>query len=118
MLARLASRLTLAQALSDQPFELCNELGRSERPPDPFGGAQRRKAHTVALRLDEIGKAADAVEQRGDTHERIIAAGNVRTRARPRPILGTFDEPRTYWIERDVAGRRHQVRVVERDRRE
>jgi hypothetical protein len=46
----------------------------------------------------------------------VVAAGQMRPHARPRPILGALDEPRPDRIHRDIARRRHQVVLVHHDR--
>jgi len=87
--AWLTAGLGLAQASAREPFKARDEILRAERVAGALGDAQRCEDGAVRARFDEFGKAADAVEDGRYAYERVVASGEMRPRARPRPVLGT-----------------------------
>jgi hypothetical protein len=68
--------------------------------------------------FEERSPVADALEQRTDADESVVAAEQVRSRAAPRVVLGPRDEARPDGIELDVARRSEGVALVHDARRE
>jgi hypothetical protein len=64
---------------------------RAERVAGAFCG--RNPANDALSR--SIAKAADTVEQR--VRHAIVASDEMGTRAGPRPVLGTPNQPRGHW---------------------
>jgi hypothetical protein len=72
----------------------------------------------VGFQSDQIDEGPNPFDQRRDADQSIVAAGEVRACARPRPVLCPRDQPRPHRIEGDVTRRGDQMRFVERHRGE
>ena len=55
----------------------------ADGPSGAFRRAQRREGFRLGAGHDEVGEAADAVEQAGDTHQFVVSAVEMRPHARP-----------------------------------
>jgi hypothetical protein len=78
-----------------------------------------RQRPRILFVVQQVGEASGAsVEQRRDGDQPVVAARKMRPRARPSPVLRSFDKARTHRVQRAIARRRHQVRFVHHDRGE
>jgi hypothetical protein len=79
----------------------------------PLDPARRRR---ISRHCEKRRKIGHQCAQRRHRCEFVILARELRTRARPWPVIGTAHQPRDDWIESDVTGRRQQMRLVHHHR--
>jgi hypothetical protein len=98
---------------ADRSGEAIEEGRRAERAANRFRSPKRRNRLGGDRRAEKVGEAAPAaIHERGDTDEPVVPAFEMRIDARPAPILGLSDKPRPDRVQSDIAGRRHQRRLV------
>jgi hypothetical protein len=62
----------------------CMTTASGEMPFAPSNSLKRCAASSTQIRSDAIAKSADAIEERGDTHESIVPPGKVSARSTKR----------------------------------
>jgi len=90
----------------------------AERAADTLGPAEALEGGLVRVPRNESGDARDPAQHRRQRGQAILARPQVCAHARPRPILGAADQARADGIERDVADRGGEMRLVHRARAE
>jgi putative transposase len=109
---RLASRLAPLQRTPERLLDLRHEIVGAKRPAAGFRGAQRGEGGAVSFGLEPLPDVPDAINERCHPHEAVIAASEMRTRARPCPVLRARDEFRAHRVERHIARGDDEVRVI------
>jgi len=84
--AWLAARFARPQGAAEAAFELVNKRGGAERAAGRFRCAQSHERGGLGFDADQVDAAPDAVDERLDRHQGIVAAFGVRPRARPCPV--------------------------------
>ena len=98
---------------------------RSRKADEPTGRpivSAARKAETTSADGAVSIRSAKRPPQRSTSgatlDEAVVAARQMRRDARPAPVLGPLDEPRSDRVQRHIARRRHQMLLVHRRRAE
>src|SRR6266852_8462121 len=82
-LDRFAAGLLPLQATADAAFEFRDELVGAERAARASRVAQHGEDGEVRFSLDRIGETTEALDERRDTRQPIVASGEMRAGARP-----------------------------------
>jgi RHS repeat-associated protein len=112
---RLRPALSRFEGAPGQPFDPCEKAIVSERPTDALGGAQASEKVRLRLAGDQIGETGEAIPDRGQRGDPVVLATQMRTRARPPPILRPLHQSRPHRVERHVAQRRGEMLFVHGD---
>ena len=88
--------------------------GRSERAADRFRAAQRRHRLGRGGRVDQVAEPAVAsLEHRRDGHEAVVTSHQMGADARPAPVLRAGRQPRSHWVQCDIARGGREVILVD-----
>jgi hypothetical protein len=107
-LARLGARLAARRRPAIQ-------AGAPSGLPIVAAHSSRGRDRRVLGCGDQAGKVGDPRQQRRDHHKFVVAAGQMRRRARPGPFLGAGDEASRDRVERDIPRGGKQMRLVHHD---
>jgi len=116
--ARLWSGFAGCEGAGEPPLERRDPFRRPQRSSDrrrPLDPSRRRGIGRCGEKGSKIG---DQRAQRRHRCQLAILAHEMRAGARPWPVPGTAHQPRDHSIERDVACRCQQVRLVHHHRAE
>ena len=114
--SRLWSGFAGREGAAEPPLERRDPFRRAQRSSDrrrPLDPSRRRGIGRCGEKDSKIG---DQRAQRRDRCQLVTLAREMRADARPWPVPGMARQPRDHWIERDVACRRQQVRLVHHHR--
>ncbi len=97
-------------------LQLSHETRRAQRPTATAVLAQAVQRCRVEVIAQIAAPVGEALDQRPDSDQRIIAAVQVRAGARPDPVLGPLGQAGADRVALDVTRRRRQVGLVQWER--
>jgi hypothetical protein len=113
--ARLRAALCGPEGSARHPLDTVEETGAAERPADAFRLPQPLEQDGIGLLVEKIRKVRIAFADRSERGKPVGAAPQVRTHARPRPVLRPLDKAGPNRIERYIAQRCREMIFVHRD---